>query len=569
LRTHSLKVSLAGAAAALVLTGCGGDGAVGVFDSVPEEERYGGIVTIASYGDLQSMNALTSSDYNSGNVQRDLLFMPLIKYDERIEPVPWLAERWDTARVHVDTLEVTWHLRRDVRWHDGQPTTARDVAFTLERALEPNTAFPNRQRLIHYSPRAEIVDSFTVRMRFRPHAEFLDIWYQTPIMPHHILGDVPAAELIQHPFGISNPVGNGPFRHVRRDPGQEWVFEANPDFPEALGGRPYVDRIVWRNIPEMTTLLTELLTGRIDVYLGPNPNQADQIRASQGVELVDFPFRQWVYLAFNTRRPQFQDPRVRRAIAMAMNREQIVEALLYGLGDVGRGTAVPTQWMYDGNDPQQFIPYDTAQARQLLAEAGWTRGADGLLRNAQGQEFRFTPITNAGNDVRRDILEITQAQLRPLGITATPRLVEWNTMVQTLQSPERNFDAVVSSWVEYFQKDDSGILHSRNIDGPYQYVGYSNPRADQLIDTLAVMMDRDQARPLWQEYQRIVVQDAPYIVLYYPRRLVGVRDRLQGAVMDVRGETQNVHEWWVAPAARRGGTGGAGAAAPADTPRAN
>jgi ABC-type transport system substrate-binding protein len=127
-----------------------------------------------------------------------------------------------------------------------------------------------------------VVDPYTFRVRLRPHAEFLDIWYQTPIMPRHILGDVPPEQLMQHPFGTSSPVGNGPFRFVRRVPGQEWVFEANPDFPEALGGRPYLDRIVYRNIPEMTTLLTELLTGRIDVYIGPNPNQADQIRNGPG-----------------------------------------------------------------------------------------------------------------------------------------------------------------------------------------------------------------------------------------------------------------------------------------------
>jgi peptide/nickel transport system substrate-binding protein len=571
LRTSNPTTALAGLLGLLVLAACGpGDGPGIVADDVPEAERYGGTVIIASTADLQTMNALTSSDFTSGNVQRDLLLMPLIQYNERLEPIPWLAERWDTAQVGPDTLEVTFHLRRDVRWHDGQPTTAHDVAFTYERMVDPATAFPNLQRMAHYAPRAEVVDSYTVRMRLRQHAEFLDIWYQTPIMPQHILGDVPPGELLQHRFGISNPVGNGPFRFARRDPGQEWVFEANPDFPEALGGRPYLDRVVFRNIPEMTTLLTELLTGRIDVYLGLNPNQADQIRRAAGVELIDFPFRQWVYLAFNTRRPQFEDARVRRAIAMALNRQQIVDALLFGLGDVGRGTAVPTQWMYDGDDPQQMIPYDTVQARQLLAEAGWTRGPGGILRNAEGQEFRFTAITNAGNDVRRDILEIMQAQLEPLGIVATPRLVEWNTMVQTLQSSERNFDAVVSSWVEFFQKDDSGILHSRNLGQPYQYVGYSNPRVDMLIDTLAVMTDRGRARPLWQEYQRIVVQEAPYIPLYYPRRLVGVRSRVQGAQMDVRSETVNIHEWWIPPRERRRGeVTGTADAVPADSPRAN
>jgi peptide/nickel transport system substrate-binding protein len=554
--------------AALALGACSpGDARFDDAPDVSEAERYGGTAVIAGFGDLQSMNALTSSDYNSNNIQRYVLFMPLIRYDENVDPVPWLAERWDTVRVHPDTLELTFHIRQDVRWHDGQPTTGEDVLFTFERAVDPRTGFPNMSNFALYASSAELLDPYTFRVRLRPHAEFLDIWAQTAIMPKHLLGEVAPEQLLQHPFGTSEPLGNGPFRFVRRLPGQEWVFEANPDFPEALGGRPYLDRLVYRYIPEMTTLLTELLTGRIDVYLGPNPNMADQIQSAQGVRLIAAPNRQWVYMAFNTRRPQFEDARVRRAITMAINREQIVEALLYGLGDVGRGTVTPAHWSYSGDDPQTLLPYDTAQARQLLQEAGWTPGADGILRNAQGQEFRFTLMTNAGNDVRRDILEIVQAQLRPIGIAVSPRLVEWNTMIQTLQDPRRNFDAVVSSWVTYVRQDDADILHSRNVDRPYQYVGYANPRADQLIDTVAVMMNRDEARPFWEEYQRLMVQEAPYVPLYYPRRLTGVRERLRGVEMDIRGELPTVTQWWIAPRDRTPGTSVAGTSPRADTTR--
>jgi peptide/nickel transport system substrate-binding protein len=552
----------------LALAACGGDAGerAGGDDAVPDSLRYGGALVIGAYGDLQSMNALTSSDFNANSIQREMLFMPLIQYNENIEPVPWLAERWDTVRVHPDTLELTWHLRRDIRWHDGPPTTAEDVRFTLERMHDERTAFPNYQRIVRYSPHAEVVDPYTVRMRLQPHADFMDIWYQTVIMPRHILGDVAPDQLLQHPFQ-HQPVGNGPFRFVRREPGQEWIFEANPDFPAALGGRPYLDRVVWRNIPEMTTLLTELLTGRVDMYIQPNPNQADQIRSAAGVRLVDYPSRQWNYFAFNTRRPQFRDARVRRAIAMSIDRQQIVDALVYGFGEPGRGTVVPGTWMFDATREQTELPYDTAAARRLLAEAGWTQGRDGLMRNAQGEQLRFTPITNFGNDLRRDILQMIEAQLRPLGITVTPRLIEWTTFIQTLQDPRRNFDALVGGWVDYFQKDDTNILHSRNVDGPYQYVGYSNPRVDQLLDALILEMDRDRARPMWQEYQRLVVQDAAYVPLYYPRRLAGLRDRVRDSQHDIRGDLVGIHRWWLSDAARtrQGARGAAPAGAPADT----
>jgi peptide/nickel transport system substrate-binding protein len=539
----------------VLLAACGDAGHPGgsAGEEVPEEERYGGTVIVGLISDLQSMNALTASDNTSNNVQRELLFMPLIKYDEEIDAVPWLAERWDTVRVAPDSIELTFHIRRDVRWHDGSPTTAEDVLFTFERAVNPETAFPNISGFDEYSRRAELLDPYTIRFRLRPHSDYMDMWYQTSIMPQHVLGDVPPAQMIQHPFGTSSPVGNGPFRFLRRAPGQEWVFEANPDFPEALGGRPYLDRVVFRLVPEMTTLLTELLTGRVDVYLGPNPNQAEQIERAPGVRLIASRNRAWTYLAFNTRRPQFSDPRVRRAIAMGLNRQRMVDALVYGYGAVGRSTVTPAHWSYDDTDPQTLIPFDPDGARQLLAEAGWMdRNRDGILEDEQGRQLRFTVITNAGNDVRKDMLEIIEAQLRPLGIVAQPRLLEWNTMTALLQNRERNFDAVVAGWVDYFRKDDRDILHSANLDRPYQYVGYANPRVDQLIDTLAVMTDREQATPLWREYQRLIVQEAPYIPLYYPERLTGVSERIQGVVMDVRNEFTTIARWWVAPRERRG-----------------
>jgi peptide/nickel transport system substrate-binding protein len=555
-------------AAALALAACGGDrggkerGAAG---DVPDSLKYGGTATVGAFADLQSMNALTSSDNNSGQVQREMLFMPLVKYNEKLEPVPWLAERVDTARVAGDSLQVTFHLRRDVKWHDGPPTTARDVKFSFDRAIDPATAFPNASDFTTYwNPRAEVLDDYTIRFRIKPHSDFLDAWYQMPVMPEHILGKVPPAELIKHPFGTQSPVGNGPFRFVRRVANVEWVFEANPDFPKALGGRPYLDRVVYRNVPEQTTLLTELLTGRLDVYLQPTPAQGRLIKANPQLEFKHSPFRQWVYIAWNTRLPQFQDARVRRALTMAINRQQIVDALLYGYGEVGRSTITPAHWSYDRNDPQSKLPYDTAAARRLLTEAGWVdRNGDGVRENAQGVPLRFRLATNQGNDLREDMIEIVQAQLKPLGVDAQPQLVEWNTLVSRLQTnvnePRgRNFDAVLASWVDYFRKNDADILHSRNLDKPYQYVGFGAPDTDRLIDTVGVMTDRQAALPLWKEYQHRMVQYSPYTVLYYPERLAGVNRRLRDADMDIRGDLINARRWWIDPAARRASSRPAG-----------
>lgn len=552
-----------GCTLAVLLAACGGDrakaggGGAAREPDVPEQQKFGGTATVGSYGDLQSMNALVSSDNNSTQVQQFVLFMPLIHYDARINPTPWLAERWDTTRVAGDSIALTFHLRRDVKWHDGQPTTAKDALFTFNRAMDPKTGFPNAGGFTpFYNPKPELLDDYTIRFKLKPHSDFMDMWFQTAIMPEHVLGKVPPAELLNHPFGTQNPVGNGPFKFVRHVPSQEWVFEANPDFPKALGGRPYLDRLVWRVVPEMTTLLTELLTGRVDVYVGLRQANAAQVKANPALVLNHTPYRQWVYIAWNTRLPQFSDARVRRALGMGINRQQIVDALLYGYGEVGRSTVTPAHWSYDRNDPQTQLPYDTAGARRLLAEAGWVdRNGDGVLENAQGVPMRFSLVTNQGNDTRKDIEEIVQAQLKPLGVDVEPRMIEWTTLISKLQTnvPKRgrDFDATVNSWVDFFRKDDRDILHSTNIGKPYQYVGWGSPRADFLIDTTGVMTDRQAALPFWKEYQRLMVQESPYLPLYYPERLAGVNRRLHFGEMDTRGDLLNANRWWIDPSARR------------------
>src|SRR5690606_7456460 len=152
---------------------------------------------------------------------------------------PYLAESWDVSE---DGTELTFHLREDVVWHDGERTDAHDVAFTYVTVTNPETAFPNAafwDRYVRGPEGVEVVDDFTVTIRLEPHAESLVARTTLGILPEHLLGDVEPASLAQHPFGTQCPVGNGPFVFTPHTPQERWVFDANPVFPEPLGGRPY------------------------------------------------------------------------------------------------------------------------------------------------------------------------------------------------------------------------------------------------------------------------------------------------------------------------------------------
>ena len=522
------------------------------------QARRGGTAVIALNADPATMNPLATAEVGQQGIQREMLFTPLIKYDARLRPLPWLAQRWDTVGVGRDSLDLVFRLRQDVRWHDGQSVTAEDVRWTFERAVDPRTAYHGAAWFAFYRPRAEVVDPYTVRFRLRRHPDFLDGWRLLPPLPKHILGNVPPEQLASHPFGTRSIVGSGPFKFARRTPGQEWVFEANPQFPSALGGRPLLDRIVLRSIPDATTRLTELLTGGVDVAIPVQSAHAAKLQPAQGVRLVSRPSPYWTFIAWNTRLPLFDTPEERRALTMALNRRQITTAVTSGTGVPGRSLVTPLHWAFNATDSRTAVPFDPAGARRLLASAGWQdRNRDGVLEDRAGRPFRFTLKVPQGVPSLQDAATIAQAQLREIGVAMQIQTLEFATLrshiegtLDTNGQRQRNFEALALTWEDAFRKDDSQILHSRNRDGEVFWTGYSHPRIDQLIDTLGAVADRNVARPLWTEYQRHLAQAAPLTVLLYPKQAIGVRTRLRGVEMDARGEYITAARWWLAPERR-------------------
>jgi peptide/nickel transport system substrate-binding protein len=511
------------------------------------EERYGGTAVVGAIGELEGgMNALTSADHSANQTQIFVNLMTLVQVDENLEPVPYLAESWE---VSDDATSLTFTLRDDVRWHDGEPTDAEDVVFTFETASTPETGFPNAAFWDNYTG-VEMVDARTVRFTMEPHADFMDPWRTVAIMPEHLLGDVPPADLRQHPYGSECPVGNGPFVFSSHRPQESWTFTANGDFPADLGGRPYVDRYVYRIVPEPTTLLTDLFTESIDVYMVPPSDQAAQIEAEDGVELLTFGFRDFDFVVWNSRRPQLADARVRRALTLGTNRAEFVQALLAGYGQVANSSVPPFHWAYDAS-LEDVDGYDPGAARALLDEAGWTdRDGDGVRENADGLTLTLQMKYNDGNQERQDVAEIMQAQLAQIGVALQPTVVEYTTLIEQM-TQTRDFDAVALGWVTELKIDDTDLFASDRSEGPYAFAGTSNPELDRLLDTLQTIVDRDEALPVWYEYQRVLNEEHPYTFLFYPERLAGVNERMNDVEMDVRGEWLSIADWWIDPAERR------------------
>jgi peptide/nickel transport system substrate-binding protein len=513
---------------------CGGSEPAGEGPGTSEAPVDGGTAVISTVSDFDAFNELVSTDYDTNQTMSYILFANLVQLDEEMNYQPYLA---DSFWVSDDGLSLFFRIRQGMTWHDGVPVSVDDVIWTYEMSVNDDIAYANRA-YFQYVTRAVKVDDRTVRFEFsEAHSDApMDFTEWSP-MPKHLLEDVPPAEMRNAPFN-RNPVGNGPFRFVSWESNQQVVFEANPDF---VLGRPHLDRIVVRIIPEQTTELTELLTGGIDFMRAVPPAEMRRVEESDIAHAITYPARSYTFLVWNLRNPLFESAKVRRALTMAINRQQIVDALLYGYGRIAVSDAMPFQWEF--NEALEPWPYDVEGARRLLEEEGWTdHDGDGII-DKDGRPFRFELRTNQGNDLREDIVVIVQNDLKQLGIDVQPRLVEWNTFITELKA--KSFEASVSGWSVDFKFNPTDTFSTEAIEGKYNYPSYSNPVADSLMEQALVTLDRAQAKPLWDRYSEIIHEDQPYTFLYYLEERLGVSNRLRGVEADARGHLISAAGWWI------------------------
>jgi len=530
------------AATALVLAAlwaCAGDSDA---TRAADQRRTGGTVVVATAEDIDAANPLVSQLGVPRDFLRNALFLPLVRYGPDLEIEPALAAEWTMTG---DT-GVVFRLRHDVRWHDGASTTAMDAKFTFDRATDPATAYGGAGELTFFT-RAEVVDSFTIRFAWRPHSDPLAAFPFLPLVPEHLLDTVPPAATANAEFNHA-PVGNGPFRFVAYRPNERWEFEANPDYPAELGGRPPVDRLVLRVIPDASARIAELRTGGADLILNPGADAWAGLAADPGLQGIVRPARNYSMIVWNGRRTPLGDAVVRRALMVAIDRQRMVDALRGGIGTLAVGPIGPYHWAFA--DSLKPLPFDTAQARSLLESAGITdRTGDGTLDLTDGRPFSFTVNYPADQQLMRDIAEVVENDLGQIGVNVRLEPVEFNTLVGRLTSPTRSFDAVIMGWESDFRVNLRDLFHSAMLSGPYQIAGYANPRVDALIDSIAVIVGRDEARPLYHRLQRILRDEQPWGFLYYFPDLNIARNRLRNVTMDVRGSFVNVDRWWVSDAA--------------------
>ena len=502
----------------------------------PTGPRQGGTLIVAITADI-NFNPIVARGPNTSYVQ-STIFSGLLRPDkETMEPVPDLAETWETSE---DGLTWTFHLRDDVKWHDGEAFTAADVKFFYDEGVfneEVNSRI--RPQLVNVLQAVEVVDDYTVRFVLtEPYAALPTVLADIHLMvPKHILE---GKDLNTYDdFNMANPVGTGPFKLQEAVPGDHYTVVANEDY---YGGRPYLDSIVFKVVPDPNVRIAQLKTGEVDLNIISPANLA--ALAAEHDILIDYLDKiQFYGIYLNSARSPFDDTGVRQAMTYALDREAINDAVSGGVWPIATGHIHPRlAWAYDSDI--QPIPYDPDKAKELLAEAGWTDSdGDGILDKG-GSPFKFVMTVDV-EPLRNQVAIIAQQYYQDLGMEVELEVMEWATLVSDRYF-SNNYDALV---IYQTNAPDPAIMSEIFVtNGTNNRWNYSNPELDELIAEGRKELDRDRRAEIYYRTQEITaIEDPPLVFLFYPQEMRAYSQDLKGLPpgLDYQYSWRFVSEWWL------------------------
>ncbi len=460
--------------------------------------------------------------------------------NESVKLVPNLATGCDISDDH---LSYTFHIREDAYFSDGVPLTGKDLKFTIDTILDPKNDTADIRSYLNAIESVDLLDDFTVKITvdkpyFLHFTTLAELW----VIPEHIYGE---GDFNNHSANRS-PVGSGPYVFEDWQTGGQITLARSDNYWGET--KPYAEKIVYRVINDNNASLQALKSGEVDVT-GISPEQyaleASQPSFQENFHVlktfspVDGYIDNLSYIGWNSKRPQFSDKRVRRALTMLLDRDTLMEQVWKGLGRVTTGYVSPDSPEYSPNVVQ--IPFDPAGAVELLKAAGWIDSNNDGVRDKNGTEFRYEFIYNPGSS-EMDILATTyQESLKKAGIEVTLRPLEFATILESVQT--RSFDSVALGWSLPPETDPYQLWHTSQKEKGSNYTGFGNAESDKLIEDARLEFDREKRIGLYQRLHEILHDEQPYTFLFNRQRVVAASKRFQDVTMYPQGF--DVHEWRV------------------------
>ncbi len=467
-----------------------------------------------------TLNPITARDAYESNVNGDNIYETLVKRDnESLEIIPLLAESW---QISDDKLTYTFNLKKNIKWHDGKPFTSEDVVFSFKKIMDPKVDSARLKAYYQEIKNVEAIDSHTVKFTYsRPYFLALEFCGGMPIVPKHIFDK---GDFNKNPAG-RHPIGTGPYIFSKWETGREIVLEKNPEY---WGEKPHLEKIVFKIINDPNVAFQVLRKGEVD-FAGLTPiqweKQSKTKKFEQKFNKHAFFRPNYSYIGWNLDRPFFSEKKVRKAMTHLVNRELILEKILFNLG-----ATVTSPFYINGNEYDKDIKpleFNPKIAKSLLDEAGWVDSDSDGIRDKNGVKFEFEFLIPNASDTSEKISTILKEEMDKVGIVMNIRKIEWAVFVQRLN--ERKFDAVTLGWSMGVESDPYQVWHSSQMEGGgSNFIGFKNDEADRIIEQARKEFDKEKRIELYRKFISIIHDEQPYTFLFCRKSTIAVNKRFHG-----------------------------------------
>ncbi len=498
---------------------------------------HGGRLITASIGDATNLIPMIAGDATSHEVAGQL-YLSLLKYDKNLNLVGELAESW---KVSEDKLSITFTLKPNLTWSDGRAFTANDCLFTLKLIQDDNTQSAYKSDYVKVK-HVEVINDRTFKVDYAEiFSPALATWASLAILPKHVFEGVNImnTDLSRHP-----KASIGPYFLKDWQTQQSITMTANPNY---FDGDVWIDERITRIIPDPATQFLELSAGKIDMA-NLTPTQYTRLfdnnqRLKNEYNRYKYLGFSYTYLGFNLTRKPFDDIRVRQALAYAIDRQELVDGVLLGLGESLATPYKPgTRWVNENIQPR---PFNIQKAKDLLAEAGWGYEKSSGYISKDDKPLSFTILTNNGNKKRSDTATIIQQRLKSIGIQVNVRLVEWSAFIENFIN-KRDFDAVILGWSLSPDPDQYGIWHSSQTgERQFNFLSYNNPKVDKALEQARLTFDLTEQKQWYDIMQQEIHQDVPMVFLYAGYSLPAIHKRIQDIEVAPAGIGHNSEKWFI------------------------
>jgi peptide/nickel transport system substrate-binding protein len=502
------------------------------------EPVRGGVLTIGYDAEPDSLNAYTTRLFAS---TESGIHEGLIVTDDTMAYQPNQAESVPTLEnggVQLNPMRVTYKLRPDLKWSDGQPLTSEDIRFTWQAIVNPDFKrggfnFGEGYDLIE---KVDTPDPRTAILTFKDNYAAYNGMFRA-LLPKHVLD---GKDINTDPFNLK-PISNGPMRVKEWVSGQHSQMERNPSY--RVSSRPYLDGLIMKFLIDTNTRINQLRTGEVQ-YINQVPwDRMEEIATFPNVVLQSVVVNSWEHLDFNFRNPALQDVAVRQAIAMSIDKKSIAEKVLQGKVPVADNIVTPLSWAHNPN--VQKWEYNVQKARQTLEDAGWKEGTGGV-REKGGQRLSFECSTYAGDALREQVQQVIQAQVREIGVELRVQNYPPNTFFQ--QVNDGKFDIKIHRWISSAEPAFSSFFASdRMPPRGLNNVFWDNAEISKVLNDADREIDQTKRKELLFKAQEILARELPTIALFYRPNVIATTSKLKNVRMNPTndGDMWAVADWYL------------------------